>query len=163
MRHCFHDGLGFPLYNHTFEISVEKVYSENCYNWITVVLLYNSAILHCNEGLANHHHKMYARDLQRSLQFFEIASELLHVVEVSPSSFKLPTFDMVFLQAAIVNNMGRINLSLQCREEAKVCFQTLGVVFQHLQWMPELKDDEFLMFFMNTEIKVDSLRAAPAA
>jgi hypothetical protein len=127
---------------------------EKVENWVSVVLMYNTALVHYNIGASAN---MNACDLHRSLKFFEIANEMLTMM-ARPFDF-----DMLLLTAATANNMGHIYVCLHSSEQAKIHYTRLEGTLQVLQWMPQLDEDDYCLFFMNTGIYVDSLQAAPAA
>ena len=116
--------------------------------------MYNTALVHYNLGVSAH---MCPFDLDRSLKFFEIADEMIGMMEVGHH------FDILLLKAATANNMGHIHCCLHSSADAKAYYKVLGGVLQALQWMPQLEEDDYCLFFMNTGIHVDSLQAAPAA
>ena len=150
----------FDMYNKAFLLSPQDLQetngsdSVNIDNWVSVVLMYNTALVHYNLGVSAH---MCPFDLNRSLKFFEIADEMIGMMEVGHH------FDILLLKAATANNMGHIHCCLHASADAKAYYQVLGGVLQVLQWMPQLEEDDYCLFFMNTGIHVDSLQAAPAA
>ncbi|KAL3914384.1 MAG: hypothetical protein SGILL_006121, partial [Bacillariaceae sp.] len=150
----------FDMYNKAFLLSPQDLQVErysDCVqvdNWVSVVLMYNTALVHYNLGVAQ---RMCAFDLNRSLKFFEIADEMIGMMEVGAH------FDILLLKAATANNMGHIHCCLHASANAKAYYQVLEGVLQVLQWMPQLEEDDYCLFFMNTGIHVDSLKAAPAA
>jgi hypothetical protein len=149
----------FDMYNKAFLLSPKDLQDErydsvNIDNWVSVVLMYNTALVHYNLGVASH---MSPFDLDRSLKFFEIADEMIGMMEVGHH------FDILLLKAAVANNMGHIHCCLQASTDAKAYYRILGGILQVLQWMPQLEEDDYCLFFMNTGIHVDSLQAAPAA
>jgi hypothetical protein len=157
------DVPSFDVYNKAFLLSPEdldmecQVYStsfEKVENWVSVVLMYNTALVHYNIGASSN---MNTCDLHRSLRFFEIADEMLTMM-ARPFDF-----DMLLLTAATSNNMGHIYVCLHSIEQAKIHYKILEGILQILQWMPQLEEDDYCLFFMNTGIHVDSLQAAPAA
>lgn len=158
------DVPSFDMYNKAFLLSPEDLdasseghylrAAENVENWVSVVLMYNTALVHYNIGAAGN---MCVCDLERSLKFFEIADEMLTMM-ARPFDF-----DMLLLTAATANNMGHISVCLHSSEHAKVHYKMLEGILQVLQWMPQLEEEDYCLFFMNTGIHVDSLKAAPAA
>jgi hypothetical protein len=158
------DVPSFDMYNKAFLLSAEDLETdhqdghrrsaENVENWVSVVLMYNTALVHYNIGAAAN---MCVCDLHRSLKFFEIADEMLAMM-ARPFDF-----DMLLLTAATSNNMGHICVCLHQSERAKVHYKMLEGIIQVLQWMPQLEEEDYCLFFMNTGIHVDSLQAAPAA
>lgn len=157
------DVPSFDMYNKAFLLSPEDLdthepalgtSSENIENWVSVVLMYNTALVHYNIGASAN---MNVCDLHRSLKFFEIADEMLTMM-ARPFDF-----DMLLLTAATANNMGHICVCLHSSEQAKIHYKMLEGILQVLQWMPQLEEDDYCLFFMNTGIHVDSLQAAPAA
>jgi hypothetical protein len=156
------DVPSFDIYNKAFLFSLDDVDTDNkghstfekVENWVCVVLMYNTALVHYNIGASTN---MNACDLHRSLKFFEIADEMLTMM-ARPFDF-----DLLLLTAATANNMGHIYVCLHSSEEAKIHYKMLEGTLHVLQWMPQLDEDDYCLFFMNTGIYVDSLRAAPAA
>ncbi|KAG7366844.1 hypothetical protein IV203_029514 [Nitzschia inconspicua] len=157
------DVPSFDIYNKAFllspgdlDISSDEDYRtfENVENWISVVLMYNTALVHYNIGAAAN---MCVCDLHRSLKFFQIADEMLDMM-ARPFDF-----DILLLTSATANNMGHICICLHYTDRAKIHYKFLEGVLQVLQWMPQLDEEDYCLFFMNTGLHVDSLKASPAA
>jgi tetratricopeptide (TPR) repeat protein len=149
------------MYSRAFLLSQSDVkwnqYSQLDYEqyWATPVIFYNLALVFHSQGVAS---GLCVQHLNKSLRFYELAATLLEL-----TSSNTDQFNVLLLRCAIANNTAHVHACIHSTSATGEACENLRRLLERLRLMPEVTEEDYSLFFLNTLLQTYGVFVAAAA